>query len=41
VSYLEADLVMKERALARVEPPNAVPGRFKAADDLLALLDRL
>jgi site-specific recombinase XerD len=39
--YLEADLAMKERALARVAPPTATPGRFKASDDLLAFLDRL
>jgi integrase len=39
--YLEADLAMKERALARLEPPDAAPGRFKASDDLLAFLDRL
>jgi integrase len=39
--YLEADLAMKERALARVAPPTVVPGRFKASDDLLAFLDRL
>jgi site-specific recombinase XerD len=39
--YLEADLAMKERALARVEPPTATPGRFKAPDHLLAFLDRL
>lgn len=39
--YLEADLAMKERALARVAPPTVAPGRFKAPDDLLAFLDRL
>lgn len=39
--YLEADLAMKERALARVEAPPVAAGRFKASDDLLAFLDRL
>jgi integrase/recombinase XerD len=37
--YLEADLAMKERALAMLqEPPNA-PWRFQATDRLLAFLD--
>lgn len=39
--YLEADLAMKERALARVNPPKAGARRFKPADDVLAFLDRL
>jgi integrase/recombinase XerD len=39
--YLEADLAMKERALARVAAPAVTAGRFKASDDLLAFLDRL
>jgi site-specific recombinase XerD len=39
--YLEADLAMKERALARVPAPALTAGRFKASDDLLAFLDRL
>jgi integrase/recombinase XerD len=39
--YLEADLAMKERALARVDPPNAVVRRFKPSEDVLAFLDRL
>lgn len=39
--YLEADLAMKERALARVSPPTVAASRFKAPDDLLAFLDRL
>lgn len=39
--YLEADLAMKERALARVAAPTVGAVRFKASDDLLAFLDRL
>lgn len=39
--YLEADLAMKERALARVAAPAVTASRFKASDDLLAFLDRL
>ncbi len=39
--YLEADLAMKERALARVEAPAVSAGRFKASDELLVFLDRL
>jgi integrase len=39
--YLEADLTMKERALARVDPPKAGVRRFTPADDVLAFLDRL
>jgi hypothetical protein len=39
--YIEADLAMKERALAMLqEPPNA-PWRFQATDRLLAFLDGL
>jgi integrase/recombinase XerD len=39
--YLEADLAMKERALARVRPPKAAGRRFKPSDDVLAFLDGL
>lgn len=39
--YLEADLTMKERALARLDSPKAGARRFKATDDVLAFLDRL
>lgn len=39
--YLEADLAMKERALARVDPPKTRPRRFKASDEILTFLDRL
>jgi integrase len=27
--YLHADLALKERALARVAPPNTKPGRYR------------
>jgi site-specific recombinase XerD len=39
--YLEADLAMKERALARVDAPAVGATRFKASDALLRFLDRL
>ncbi len=39
--YLDADLAMKERALARTAPPGAKPGRFRPKDSLLAFLERL
>lgn|SRR5215831_16220063 len=39
--YLEADLAMKERALARVDPPKAGTRRFKPSEDILAFLDHL
>jgi site-specific recombinase XerD len=39
--YLEADLAMKERALARVDPPVAGASRFRPSDRLLAFLDQL
>lgn len=41
-TYLEADLALKERALARVDAPRGRNGkRFRASDALLAFLDRL
>lgn len=40
-AYLEADLAMKERALAGVEAPNAAALRYKPSDRLLAFLDGL
>ena len=40
-AYLEADLTMKERALARVDPPKVAPGRFKPTDSMLAFLEGL
>jgi integrase/recombinase XerD len=39
--YLDADLSMKERALARTAPLRAGPGRFRPADSLLAFLSGL
>lgn len=39
--YLDADLAMKERALARTAPPGAGPGRFRPRDSLLAFLESL
>jgi hypothetical protein len=34
-------MTIKERALARVQPPNTTPGRYHAPDSLLAFLDNL
>ncbi len=39
--YLDADLAMKERALARTAPPGARLGRFRPRDSLLAFLEGL
>ena len=39
--YLHADVELKERALARVAPPNTVPGRYMPPDHLLAFLEAL
>ena len=39
--YVHADLVIKERALARTTPPRTKPGRYKAQDPLLAFLQGL
>jgi site-specific recombinase XerD len=39
--YLHADLVLKEKALARTTPPNTKPGRYKPPDQLLAFLEAL
>ena len=39
--YIEADLAMKERALARLDPPRTKPRRFKANDRLLEFLSGL
>ncbi len=39
--YLDADLAMKERALARTASPGAGPGRFRPRDSLLAFLEGL
>jgi site-specific recombinase XerD len=39
--YLDADLAMKQRALARTAPLGARPGRFRPKDSLLAFLEGL
>ena len=39
--YIRADLALKERALARMVPPNTAPGRYRPDDSLLAFLEGL
>jgi site-specific recombinase XerD len=39
--YVEADVEMKRKALAKCDAPQAVPLRYQPTDELLALLDRL
>ena len=39
--YVEADLGMKERELARLESPGLKPTRYRPSDELLAFLHRL
>jgi integrase/recombinase XerD len=39
--FVEADLAMKEKALARLQAPNVVPRRFRADDSLLEFLKTL
>ena len=39
--YVEADLAMKERALARMEEPDATVHRYRAADSLMEFLKTL
>jgi integrase/recombinase XerD len=39
--YLHADLALKERAIARITPPNSTPGRYRPPDAVLAFLDDL
>ncbi len=39
--YLHADMEIKERALARVNPPGSTPGRYTAPDSLIAYLKTL
>ena len=39
--YIEADLAMKERALAKLQDPPSKAFRFRASDRLLAFLDGL
>jgi site-specific recombinase XerD len=40
-AYLHADMTIKEKALARVQPRGTQPGRYRAPDSLLAFLDTL
>jgi integrase/recombinase XerD len=40
-AYLHADMTIKEKALARVQPPTTSPGRYRPPDTLLAFLDNL
>lgn len=40
-AYLHADLALKERALARTNPDDSSPGRYRPPDDLLAFLNSL
>jgi integrase/recombinase XerD len=39
--YVHADMSQKERAIARVTPPNTKPGRYLAPDQILAFLEAL
>jgi len=39
--YLHADLTLKERALARIAPPDTRPGRYRPSDPLLRFLEGL
>jgi integrase/recombinase XerD len=39
--YLHADMTIKQQALARVQPPDTSPGRYRPPDTLLAFLDNL
>ena len=39
--YVEADLAMKQKALARLEAPDTKMGRYKAPDSLLRFLQTL
>ena len=39
--YLDANLEMKEQALAKTAPPHGTPGRYKPGDQLLNFLNSL
>ena len=39
--YLDADLALKEQALARTNPVKGAPKRFRPDDELLAFLNQL
>jgi hypothetical protein len=40
-AYLHADMTIKEKALALVQPRGTRPGRYQAPDSLLTFLDTL
>ena len=40
-TYLEADMTMKEAALARLAPVGSKPGRYRPPDQLMAFLQAL
>ncbi len=40
-AYLQADMKMKEKALAKIRPANVKPGRYRPGDQLLAFLKSL
>jgi len=40
-AYLHADMTIKERALARLTPLSAKPGRYRPSETLLAFLENL
>jgi integrase/recombinase XerD len=40
-AYLHADMTIKEKALARVQPHDTKPGRYHPPDSLLAFLGTL
>ena len=40
-AYLHADMEIKNRALARVNPPGGTPGRYSPPDSLIAYLKTL
>jgi site-specific recombinase XerD len=39
--YVEADIAMKQKALAKLQDPNTAPRRFRASDSLLEFLKKL
>ena len=39
--YVEADLAMKQKALAKLQDPDITPRRFRASDSLIEFLKKL
>ena len=39
--YVEADLAMKQKALAKLQDPDTTPRRFRASDSLIEFLKKL